>query len=152
VAVAEIGDISRFPGPGHLCSWAGLTPRHRQFDLKVARGHITKQGSPILRWAMVEAIQHQPADSPARDLKDRIITRRGAQARNIAKTAAARKLLTCVFYALRDGQVGHAAASGRSPRKTYIKRSQIVSAWMSSTTRRSWPTSGANSWAPPTRS
>jgi hypothetical protein len=62
---------------------------------------------------MVEAIQHQPAASPARDLKDRIITRRGAQARNIARTAAARKLLTCVFYALRDGQVRSLAA--RSP-------------------------------------
>ena len=26
VIVAEIGDIRRFPGPGQLCSWAGLTP------------------------------------------------------------------------------------------------------------------------------
>jgi transposase len=105
VAVAEIGDISRFPSPGQLGSWAGLTPRHRESDLKVARGHLTKQGSPLLRWAMVEAIQHQPDGSPARELKDRIIARRGAQARNIARAAAARKLLTCVFYALRDGQV-----------------------------------------------
>ena len=105
VTVAEIGDISRFPGPGRLCSWAGLTPRHRESDLKVARGHLTKQGSPILRWAMVEAIQHQPEGSPPRELKDRIIARRGDQARNIAKAAAARKLLTCVFYAMRDGHV-----------------------------------------------
>jgi len=30
VIVAEIGDIRRFPGPGQLCSWAGLTPRHRE--------------------------------------------------------------------------------------------------------------------------
>ena len=114
VAVAEIGDISRFPSPGRLCSWAGLTPRHRESDLKVARGRLTKQGSRILRWAMVEAIQHQPAASPARELKDRIIARRGAQARNIAKAAAARKLLTCVFYALRDGQVRSLAAPGRA--------------------------------------
>src|SRR5439155_15637905 len=27
VAVEGIGDIRRFPGPGQLCSWAGLTPR-----------------------------------------------------------------------------------------------------------------------------
>jgi transposase len=105
VIIAEIGDISRFPSPGHLCSWAGLTPRHRESDVKVARGHITKQGSPILRWATVEAIQHQPAGSPPRELKDRIIIRRGEEAKNIAKTAAARKLLTCVFYAMRDGEV-----------------------------------------------
>ena len=114
VAIAEIGDISRFPAPGQLCSWAGLTPRHRESDLKVARGRLTKQGSRILRWAMVEAIQHQPAASPARELKDRIIARRGAQARNIAKAAAARKLLTCVFYAMRDGQVRSLAAPARA--------------------------------------
>ncbi|HYZ57845.1 MAG TPA: IS110 family transposase [Streptosporangiaceae bacterium] len=118
VIVAEIGDISRFPGPARLASWAGLTPRHRESDLKVARGHITKQGSPALRWALVEAVQHQPATSPPRELKDRIIARRGSQARNIAKVAAARKLLTCVFYAMRDGQVrslaprSHAAEAG----------------------------------------
>ena len=118
VIIAEIGDISRFPGPAPLCSWAGLTPRHRESDLKVARGHITKQGSPVLRWALAGAVQHQPAGSPPRELKDRIIARRGSQARNIAKAAAARKLLTCVFYALRDGQVrslaprSHAAEAG----------------------------------------
>ena len=66
VAIAEIGDISRFPAPGQLCSWAGLTPRHRESDLKVARGHITRQGSPILRWAMVEAAGTSPPATPAR--------------------------------------------------------------------------------------
>jgi len=105
VIAAEVGDISRFSCPARLCSWAGLTPRHRESDLKVARGHITKQGSPILRWAVVEAIQHQPAGSLPRQIKDRIIARRGSQAKNIAKTAAARKLLTCAYYAMRDGHV-----------------------------------------------
>ena len=114
VAVAEIGGISRFPGPGQLCSWAGLTPRHRESGLKVARGHITKQGSPVLRWAMTEAVQHQPAASPPRELKERITARRGAEARNIAKTAAARKLLTCVFYAMRDGEVRPMTAAART--------------------------------------
>jgi transposase len=103
VIVAETGDIRRFSSPARLCCWAGLTPRHRESDLKVARGHITKQGSPLLRWAVVEAIQRQPA-GPIRDVKDRIIARRGKEARSIAKTAAARHLLTCVFYAMRDGQ------------------------------------------------
>jgi transposase len=105
VIVAEIGDISRFHHPGQLCSWTGLTPRHRESDTKIARGHITKQGSRVLRWAMVEAIQRLPADTPVRDIKDRIIARRGKEARNIAKVAAARQLLTCVFYAMRDGHV-----------------------------------------------
>jgi transposase len=116
VIVAEIGDIRRFSCPAKLCSWAGLTPRHRESDAKVARGHITKQGSPILRWAVVEAIQHQPAGSPVRQVKDRIITRRGKEAKNIAKTAAARHLLTAVFYAMRDGQARSLATRSRTAR------------------------------------
>jgi transposase len=104
VIVAEIGDIRRFSSPAKLCCWAGLTPRHRESDLKVTRGHITKQGSPALRWAVAGAIQRQPATSPIRGVKDRIIGRRGKEAKNIAKTAAARHLLTLVSCTMRDGQ------------------------------------------------
>jgi transposase len=104
VTVAEIGDITRFASAARLCSRAGLTPRHRESDVKVTRGHITRQGSKQLRWAMVEAIQRQPAGNPIRQRKDAIIARRGKQARNIAKVAAARQLLTCVSCTMRDGQ------------------------------------------------
>ena len=105
VIIAEIGDVSRFKTAAQPCSWAGLTPRHRKSDTKVTRGHVTKQGSRILRWALIEAIQHQPAGSRPRAAKDAIIARRGKEARNIAKVAAARRLLTLVFYGLRDGQI-----------------------------------------------
>ena len=64
-----------------------------------------KQGSRPLRWAVIEAVQRTPAGTPIRQARDAIIARRGIQARNIAKVAAARKLLTCVFYAMRDGHV-----------------------------------------------
>jgi transposase len=84
VIVAEIGDVHRLASAGRLCSWAGLTPRHRESDVKVTRGHITKQGSPILRWAMAGAIQRLPASSPIRARRDAIIARRGKEARNIA--------------------------------------------------------------------
>jgi transposase len=113
VIVAGIGDITRFPRPAELRSQAGLTPRHRESDTKVSRGYITKQGSRDLRWALIEAIQHVPAGHPLRQRKDDIMTRRGAQARNIAKVAMARQLLTWVFYAMRDGQVRSLAAATR---------------------------------------
>src|SRR6266567_4070530 len=58
IFVAEIGDISRFPSPDRLCSWAGLTPKHRESDVKVRRGKITKQGSALVRWAAVEAVAY----------------------------------------------------------------------------------------------
>ncbi len=112
VICAEIGDVTRFGKPGQLCSWAGLTPRHYESDTKVIRGHVSKQGSKMLRWALTEAIQHQPAGTRPREAKEAIIARRGEQARNIAKTAAARVLLTQVFYALRDG---HARSAGHPP-------------------------------------
>jgi transposase len=109
VICAEIGDVTRFRKPGQLASWAGLTPRHYESDTKVIRGHVSKQGSRILRWALTEAIQHQPAGTRPRQARDAIIARRGPEARNIAKTAAARVLLTQVFYGLRDGHVRSAA-------------------------------------------
>jgi transposase len=101
VFVAEIGDITRFAGPAQLCSWAGMTPRHRESDTKVHRGRITKQGNRLVRWAAVEAVQrvHRGAIGAARA---RIGAHRGA---NIAKVAAGRKLLTLVYYGLRDGHI-----------------------------------------------
>ena len=51
IFVAEIGDVHRFPAAPQLCSWAGLTPSHHESDTTVRRGHITKQGSRLVRWA-----------------------------------------------------------------------------------------------------
>ena len=102
VFVAEIGDVHRFAGPAQLFSWAGLTPTHRESDTVVRRGHITKQGSKLVRWAAVEAIQRQPDITKIALDRKRIEARRG---RNIAKIAAARKLLTLVYYGLRDGHI-----------------------------------------------
>jgi transposase len=102
VFVGEIGDVTRFRRPEQLTSWAGMTPRHHESDTTVHRGHITKQGSRLVRWAAVEAVQKQPIDSKLRADRERIAQRRG---RNIGKVAAARKLLTLVFYGLRDGHI-----------------------------------------------
>jgi hypothetical protein len=37
--------------------------------------------------------------------RDAIIARRGPGARSIAKVAAARRLLTLIYYGMRDGQI-----------------------------------------------
>ena len=68
----------------------------------------------MLRWAVVEAIQRQPAGTRPRQVKDDIIARRGKEAKNIAKVAAARELLTLVFYAMRDGDVRRALQRGQA--------------------------------------
>ena len=101
VFVAEIGDVHRFGGAPQLCSWAGLTPRHRESDTKVRRGHITKQGSRLVRWAATEAVQ-RVRRGPLAATRARIGERRG---RGIGTVAAARQLLTLVYYGLRDGHI-----------------------------------------------
>jgi transposase len=105
VFVAELGDVTRFTEANRVCSWTGLTPRHRESDTTVHRGSITKQGSRLVRWAAIEAVQRAPHSSPMRAGCERIVERRGAKAKNIAKVAAARKLLTLVYYGLRDGEI-----------------------------------------------
>jgi transposase len=52
---AEVGDIRRFATPGHLASYTGLVPRVEASAGYIRYGHITKRGSPWLRWALVEA-------------------------------------------------------------------------------------------------
>jgi transposase len=110
VFVAEIGDVARFGGPAQLCSWAGLTPRHRESDTTVRRGHITKQGSRLVRWAAVEAAGRQRGATPIRQIHHRVAQRRGAN--GIGRVAAARKLLVLVYYGLRDGHIRCLAETG----------------------------------------
>jgi transposase len=100
--VAEIGDVSRFSHPKQLCSWAGLTPRLRESDTKTFRGSITKQGSTLVRWSAIEAVSRYHGGPPIRDTYRRVAERRG---RNVGRVAAARKLLTLVYYGLRDGEI-----------------------------------------------
>ena len=108
VFVAEIGGIDRFASPDKLCSWAGLTPKHRESDTKVSRGGITKQGSRLVRWAAIEAIS-RGVTPPSPTLYARVKERRGT---NVARVAAARKLLHLVYYGMRDGEIRCLAQTG----------------------------------------
>ena len=109
VFVAEIGDVTRFGGAAQLCSWSGLTPRHRESDTHVRRGHITKQGSRLVRWAAVEAVGRQRGGTVIAAHNHRVAQRRGPP---IGRVAAARKLLTLVYYGLRDGHIRCLAETG----------------------------------------
>jgi transposase len=102
VLVAEIGDVSRFPTPQHLCSWCGLTPKHRESDLKTRRGRISKQGSRLIRATLIEGVSRYHGGSHLDAHYRRIAKRRG---RNKARIALARKVLTLVYYGLRDGEI-----------------------------------------------
>ena len=102
IFVAEIGDVNRFRSAAALCSWAGLTPRHRESDVKTVRGAITKQGSTLVRWALIEAVSRYHGGPKLATDFHRIAERRG---KNKARVAVARKVFTLVYYGLRDGEI-----------------------------------------------
>jgi transposase len=113
--IAEVGAIERFPDARHLCAWAGLTPTIRSSDGKARLGHISRQGSPALRWALVEAAQKcTTGGGPLRESYERIAKRRGAK---IAKVAVARQILTLSYYGLRDGEIRCLARRSRTSAK-----------------------------------
>jgi transposase len=108
--IAEVGEIDRFCTARHLRAWAGLTPPVRSSDGRARLGHISRQGSPHIRWALVEAAQKAATrGGPLRSAFERIAKRRG---RKIAKVAIARRMLTLCYYGLRDGEIRCLQAPG----------------------------------------
>jgi transposase len=108
VIIAETGDITRFSSARKLAAWAGLTPTVRGSDVKVRHGHISKQGSPVLRWALNQAAQTARTSPEFAPAWAAIAARRGPK---IATTAISRKLLCRSWHILTD----HAAAPGSQP-------------------------------------
>ena len=74
--LAELGDTRRLSSSKQAVRSAGLDITVHQFDTRRRAGHLSRQGSPVLRWAAFEAAQSaaRPA-SPGHDyalhLKDR---------------------------------------------------------------------------------
>jgi transposase len=102
ILVAEIGDVTRFSTPRHLCSWAGLTPGRRESDRKGHDTDITKHGRRLLRWAMIEAISRYHRGPHLAADYHRLADRRG---KNKAGVAIARRVLTLAYCGLRDGEI-----------------------------------------------
>jgi transposase len=73
----QIGDITRFPTARKLCAWAGLTPAVRNSDRKVRHGHITKMGSPWVRFVLQEAAQRAKTGPPFASFYAKTAARRG---------------------------------------------------------------------------
>jgi transposase len=98
--LAEIGQATRFRRARQVVRAAGLDPVVRESGEHRRRGRLAKQGSPHLRWALVEAAQHgrRPA-SPDYDLHRR--ARAGAGA-NPATLTVARKIARRAFHVLRE--------------------------------------------------
>jgi transposase len=99
--VLIIGDSERFHCGKQIASYLGLVPLEDSSGNRRRLGHITKQGSSILRFLLVEAAQVTVRSLPEwRGKYFHLTMRRG---RKIAKVAMARKLAVSLYWMMRTG-------------------------------------------------
>ena len=103
ILLSAIGRIQDFPEPGKLAAYFGMVPRVQQSNHSQHYGRITRQGNKLARTALVQcalvAIRYNPT---LRNFYQRIRRRRGT---GKAIFAAARKLLTIVYYTLKNNWI-----------------------------------------------
>jgi transposase len=121
--IAEIGlDMSRFPTPGHLVSWAKLSPRTIQSGAR-SRSGKTGKGNPYLKGILGEAaVGAARTDTFLGERYRRLVKRRGKLK---AQVAIARSILVITWHLLADRHAryhdlgpGHYASRTGKDRKT----------------------------------
>jgi transposase len=103
VVLSELGDWRRFRSAKRVTSFAGLDPGSRKSDKKSQELHITKDGSRLLRWALVEAAWRLVGKYQRwRSIYQGLVSNTGSVKKAIVGTA--RRLLCVMFSMLRTGQ------------------------------------------------
>ena len=99
--VAEIGvDMTRFPGPGHLVSWAGLCPRLDESAGK-RRSTRIRHATPWLKTALVQAAWAATRKNGSY-LQAQFRRLKGRRGPKKAIVAVAASMLTAAYFMLRD--------------------------------------------------
>lgn len=103
-----VGTEDRFQNPAQVSYYVGMVPRVELSGTSVHRmGHITKQGSPALRRALVQAAWaavRSPMGVHFRVVYDRIAERRG---KRIAIVAVARHMLELMYTLMSKHEMYH---------------------------------------------
>jgi transposase len=99
--IAEIGpDMTRFPTPGHLCSWARFAPIIKESAGKKKGKNATGHGNPYLARALGEAaVAAGKTDTFLGERYRRIARRRGKKK---AIVAVGRSILVIIWHLLSD--------------------------------------------------
>jgi len=99
--VLIIGKAERFQCGKQIASYLGLVPPEKSSGNRRRLGHITKQGSSMVRFLLVEAAQVTVRSLPEwRRKYVQLMMRRG---RKIAKVAMARRLAVALYWMWRKG-------------------------------------------------
>jgi len=99
--VLIIGKAERFQCGKQIASYLGLVPLEKSSGNRRRLGHITKQGSSMVRFLLVEAAQVTVRSLPEwRRKYAHLMMRRG---RKIAKVAMARRLAVALYWMWRKG-------------------------------------------------
>jgi len=100
ILLSAIGRIEDFAEPGKLAAYFGLVPRVEQSNHTEHHGRITRRGNKLARTTLVQCALIAKRYSPhLRSFYERIQHRRGT---GKAIVATARKLLTIVYYTLKN--------------------------------------------------
>jgi transposase len=104
--IAEVGEVERFRTAKQVGAYTGLTSRVHQSGGHCYQGSITRQGSPWLRWVLVQvAMKAVQKDAALKNFYNRIRKRSSAK---IARVAVARKLAEICWKRLRRWHREHA--------------------------------------------
>ena len=103
VVLSELGDWRRFHSQKAVTTYAGLNPGFRSSADKRLELHISKEGSRLLRWAMIQAAWRLVLRSPRwRQMLQRLQANTGSKKKAIV--GVARHLLCTMFAMLQAGR------------------------------------------------
>jgi transposase len=109
VVLSETGDVRRFKGAKRIVAYAGLDPGFRESAGKSKQLSITKEGSRLLRWALIETAWRLVGKTARwRRLFEKLRASTGHKKKAIV--GVARRLLCVLFAMLRDGKAYQPAA------------------------------------------
>ena len=102
VVLAELGDVRRFRNHKQVAAYAGLAPKVRESANHRKEGGITKEGSGLLRWVLIQTAWRMVTKTRRWGLAyEKLKGRKGAKR---AIVAIARRLLSVMFSLLRRGE------------------------------------------------
>jgi transposase len=118
VVLAELGDWRRFRSQKAVTAFAGLDPGFRKSAGKCLELHISKEGSRLLRWAMIQTAWRLVVRSPRwRRVFQRLEGNTGSKKKAIV--GVARHVLCTMFAMLQSGRtyelLGVPNSNQRSP-------------------------------------